>query len=157
MKTSYPKEEIQNYIHQYFEGNTSAEEEKILRNYFLQEDIDEDFISYRPLFVAWNDLVAQPEQMKIDFSLVENRDNADKSKILKYVRISTSAAAGIAACIILFFTIIRPKDTNAFVVIDGVKYTDNVIVKNAFDASMESVRIDLDEMFSDFHLIMEDL
>jgi len=159
MDTIYNKEEINHLILQYFEGNTSAEDEKILRDYFLQEDIDEDFRSYRPLFTAWNDLSNQPEQLKIDDSFVENQNNIyliEKSKIRKYLRISATAIAGIAACILLFFMTYHPQPTTTFVIIDGVKYTDDAIVKNAFDASIENVRIDMEDVFSDFHGMVED-
>lgn len=155
----YNKEEIQNLIEKYFEGETSSSQEKILQEYFLQDEVDEDLKQYRPLFNAFTDLTSQPELMEIDLSLVERQNNISitkKSKLKKYLRVSATAIAGIAACIALFFITYHPS-SDTFVIIDGKKYTDKTKIQNAFDASIENVRIDLHDVFSDLHeIVMED-
>jgi hypothetical protein len=41
---------INKLLNKYFDGNTSLEEETILKNYFSGENIDAQFIKYKPLF-----------------------------------------------------------------------------------------------------------
>ena len=159
MKVIYNKEEVKNLINEYFEGNTSSEQEKILHDYFQQEDIDEDFKQYCSLFQAWTDLAAQSDYVEIDSSFIEEEaifSIAKKSNRQKIIRISATAIAGVAACILLFFLTYHPQPTNSFVIINGVKYTDKTSVKNAFDASIENVRIDMEDVFSDLHGIVSE-
>jgi hypothetical protein len=155
----YNIENIRHLINQYFEGNTSSKEEEILRNYFQEEHIDEDLLEYRSLFQAFADLSAQPELLETDFSYIDNQKNISikpKSRIIKYFRVGATAIAGIAACIVLFFITYHPS-SDTFVIIDGKKYTDKTKIQNAFDESIENVRIDLHDVFSDLHeIVMED-
>lgn len=152
MKT-YNKIEIENLIKYYFEGETSSKEEQLLQEYFLQEDIDGDFLQYRPLFNAIGNLAEQPELMGIDTSFIDNSNNTITTKasvFKKHFRIAASVIAGIAACVVLFFMTYHPL-SDTFVVIDGKKYTDKAKIQTAFDASIENVRIDLEDVFSDLH------
>lgn len=152
MKT-YNKIEIENLIKHYFEGETSSKEEQLLQEYFLQEDIDGDFLQYRPLFNAIGNLAEQPELMEIDTKFVDNQNIisiGNNLNLRKYLRIGATAIAGIAACVVLFFMTYHPL-SDTFVVIDGKKYTDKAKIQTAFDASIENVRIDLEDVFSDLH------
>ena len=156
----YNNTEIENLINQYFEGNTSSKEEKILRDYFQEEHIDEDLLEYRSLFQAFADLSAQSELLETDFSYIDNQKNISikpKSRIIKYFRIGATAIVGVAACIVLFFITYHPQTTDTFVIINGKKYTDKASVQHAFETSLENVRIDMGDVFSDLHdIVMED-
>lgn len=41
---------IKNLLEEYFEGRTTLEEEKILKNYFSQSDVSPDLEKYKPIF-----------------------------------------------------------------------------------------------------------
>ncbi|MDR0368036.1 MAG: hypothetical protein LBH82_02715 [Bacteroidales bacterium] len=168
METYYNKETIQHLINRYFDGDTSFEEEEILREYFLRKEIDEDLAKYRSLFEAWTHLAVHPKWQEIDLLMLENKNvisgsdkkqdkfpweifNRKKLKTQKYIRLSTTAVAGIAACVLLFFITYHSHSQHSFVIIDGVKYTDKKTVQNAFDAALENVYIDFEDVFSDFH------
>ncbi len=43
-------EKINNLLQKYFDGDTSLEEEKILRGYFLSDNVDPQLAQYTPLF-----------------------------------------------------------------------------------------------------------
>ncbi len=93
---------IENLLEAYFEGNTSLQEEKALREYFSTESVAPHLEVYRPLF---------------EFIQQENREtlNLDATEEVFVFRFPTSAEAprkkfvirwgSVAATLILFLTI----------------------------------------------------
>ena len=47
--------DIHKLLNKYFEGETTSEEEKTLRNYFSQENISEDLLEIAPIFTFLED------------------------------------------------------------------------------------------------------
>lgn len=58
-------EKINNLLQKYFDGDTSLEEDKILRGYFSSENIDERLAKYVPLF----NFIHEEKAVKISDSL----------------------------------------------------------------------------------------
>ncbi len=58
---------IERLLDAYFEGQTSLEEEKMLRNYFLGKNVSEHLIQYKPIFVGLE--AASNEKMKTELKL----------------------------------------------------------------------------------------
>lgn len=67
---------IEKLLDAYFEGETTLEDEKILRNYFINENIPTHLVQYKPIFLGLD--AAQKEGTQKEFTLPESRS---KSKL----------------------------------------------------------------------------
>jgi hypothetical protein len=52
---------IEKLLEQYFEGQTSAEEEAMLRHFFASGDIPENLVMYKPLFAYFDDEIEKSD------------------------------------------------------------------------------------------------
>ena len=154
MNTDYNK--INSLINSYFNGETSRLEEEILRHYFLYEDVVPELLPYKSLFVSMNQLTDISdflEEEMLDFEDSKFAYNApfnpQKNRHTTYFFKIGIAITGIAASLILLFMLFKPNNHSNYVVINGIKYTDGTIVENALDASVENIRFDFEEIFSD--------
>ena len=139
---TYKPGQIKELIDKYFEGNTTGIEDRILHEYFIRDNIDKDLKEYTSLFKAWGDLYKNPDLSYITPLLAPEKNKTNKFKI------GVSILTGIAAGLLIFFLInTRPK---TYVIIDGIKYTDDITIKNAFETSINNARIDMEEIFIDF-------
>jgi len=88
------KENIQDLLNKYFEGESSLLEEKQLRHYFLFEDIATEFKNYKFLFTAF-------EEDKKIISMLEEEDLSyqNKSRSIGW----TSPMSWAAAAVVLVF------------------------------------------------------
>mgnify|MGYP003663889856 CR=1 FL=1 len=68
---------IERLLDSYFEGQTSLEEEKILKNYFLNENVADHLIQYKPIFMGLE--AAGREKMHRDLNLPQNKNNTHKT------------------------------------------------------------------------------
>ena len=58
---------INNLLQKYFDGNTSLEEEKILRGYFSSDNVDPQLAQYTPLFA----FISKEKAVKISATLTD--------------------------------------------------------------------------------------
>ena len=144
---------IENLLEKYFEGKTSLKEEKLLRKYFLRDDIPEHLRVYKPIFGFFS----EEHQLK----KLKNKKFVVRNKVMT-VRIF----AGIAASLLLFFTFnyfLVPKQSiqrESMVYIDGVKYTELDIINSKALNALENIsdtgndmitsQIDILNSFNDF-------
>jgi energy-converting hydrogenase Eha subunit C len=138
---------IHELIEKYFEGETSALEEKQLRLYFRADDIADDLKLYKPLFAYIDEEAelrnaAKQADNKLSFSL--------KRKILY---ITTAAAACVAILLsINFFNQSQQLSLisrGSFAIIDGQYYTDVQLVKSIAFEALKNVAVPTAEYFPD--------
>jgi hypothetical protein len=167
-------QEITLLIERYFEGLTTTDEEALLQHYFQQEPIDDDLLIYKPLFAAWADLREMPEELILTASNLTERDTKDDASgaknLLKMNALRSSQkqfaffavnkwkivsmASGVAAILVIgFFTLFYESPTVNYVMIDGQKYTDKTLIMHNFEQSLDNVKIDMNDMLSEFQTL----
>lgn len=120
--------DIDKIIEMYFDGETSLEEEKLLRNYFCQKNIEERHRIYAPMFNFFS----------------EERETTIESKLKR--KTPLYAWIGIAASILLLIGVgtfylapLENINSKSIVYIDGKRVTDiNTINSEALN-SIESI------------------
>lgn len=158
---------IQNLLDKYMDGATSNEEEATLRKYFEEHanDIPEEWESYRALFsyIGFEQMnlsqILEEEEKKIEKEDIledeeknipkkeEKKEEASRSRWLKYFGTSVAAAAIIAFLIVGIQKIAQPQP-ECYAVIDGKVYTDQEFVHNEALDALEDVSADSEDPFS---------
>jgi hypothetical protein len=116
-------EKVRILVEKYFDGMTSLKEEKVIRQYFAQNDVVENLKNIQPLFLY----------------LHKERERTVGNKSSKIIFLRWTSVA--AACLLLFFGLHWSKylqkstSERSLAYIDGVKCTDTgLIYKASFDA-----------------------
>lgn len=158
---------IQNLLDKYMDGATSNEEEATLRKYFEEHanDIPEEWESYRALFsyIGFEQMnlsqILKEEEKEIEKEDIledeeknipkkeEKKEEASRSRWLKYFGTSVAAAAIIAFVIVGIQKIAQPQP-ECYAVIDGKVYTDQEFVHNEALDALEDVSADSEDPFS---------
>ena len=130
---------IENLLEQYFEGNTSAEEEAMLRRFFTSEDIPENLAMYKPLFAYFDDEMrnndATSKTQEITREIRPKSANKPTHKTNRKFVLWISGVAACAAILVgmFFFTPQSGKCTGEgdYVIINGRCYTDAKTIRSA--------------------------
>ncbi|RHL33210.1 hypothetical protein DW026_14585 [Segatella copri] len=158
---------IQNLLDKYMDGATSNEEEAKLRKYFEEHanDIPEEWESYRALFsyIGFEQMnlsqILKEEEKEIEKEDIledeeknipkkeEKKEEASRSRWLKYFGTSVAAAAIIAFLIVGIQKIAQPQP-ECYAVIDGKVYTDQEFVHHEALDALEDVSADSEDPFS---------
>ena len=158
---------IQDLLDKYMDGATSNEEEAMLRKYFEEHgnDIPEEWESYRALFgyIGFEQMnlsqILKEEEKEIEKEDIledeeknipkkeEKKEEASRSRWLKYFGTSVAAAAIIAFLIVGIQKIAQPQP-ECYAVIDGKVYTDQEFVHNEALDALEDVSADSEDPFS---------
>jgi hypothetical protein len=151
---------MKNLIEKYFNGETTCEEEALIRDYFQQGNIAKDLQQFTLYFHGFSLLKKQlktplSDSHHTNFIAISSKTMKTAKQIRrreqKWFRIS-AAVVGTAAIIFITFILLRPTKTQCYVLIDGKKHTDKTLVMNTFYQSIENIRIDkneFDEIFQD--------
>ena len=154
-------------LDKYMDGATSNEEEATLRKYFEEHgnDIPEEWESYRALFgyIGFEQMnlsqILKEEEKEIEKEDIledeeknipkkeEKKEEASRSRWLKYFGTSVAAAAIIAFLIVGIQKIAQPQP-ECYAVIDGKVYTDQEFVHNEALDALEDVSADSEDPFS---------
>lgn len=158
---------IQDLLDKYMDGATSNEEEATLRKYFEEHgnDIPEEWESYRALFgyIGFEQMnlsqILKEEEKEIEKEDIledeeknipkkeEKKEEASRSRWLKYFGTSVAAAAIIAFLIVSIQKIAQPQP-ECYAVIDGKVYTDQEFVHHEALDALEDVSADSEDPFS---------
>ena len=158
---------IQDLLDKYMDGATSNEEEATLRKYFEEHanDIPEEWESYRALFsyIGFEQMnlsqILKEEEKEIEKEDIledeeknipkkeEKKEEASRSRWLKYFGTSVAAAVIIAFLIVGIQKIAQPQP-ECYAVIDGKVYTDQEFVHNEALDALEDVSADSEDPFS---------
>lgn len=123
-------------LDKYFEGQTSCEEERLLRRFFTQEDVPQHLQPYRALF-AYTTREAEKH----------GRQTRKTARLRSMIRWTARAAA----CLLLALGIGQVVNTAApapesYVVINGVRHTDPALVEEKAREAMQNVSISPEEL-----------
>jgi hypothetical protein len=92
-------------LDKYYKGETSIDEENILMNYFLDNDVPEEFCEDRKLFVGLNELkeedIVVPENLKND--ILNKLEPLQENKIKK-INFSLYKVMSVAASVVLIIS-----------------------------------------------------
>jgi negative regulator of sigma E activity len=158
---------IQDLLDKYMDGATSNEEEATLRKYFEEHanDIPEEWESYRTLFsyIGFEQMnlsqILKEEEKEIEKEDIledeeknipkkeEKKEEASRSRWLKYFGTTVAAAAIIAFLIVGIQKIAQPQP-ECYAVIDGKVYTDQEFVHHEALDALEDVSADSEDPFS---------
>lgn len=115
------REKIKALLEKYYEGDSSNEEEKLLRNYFLGDHIDDEFLPHRDIFIfSESEMISNKDIPDISNEIwdnIQSSNNVNTFKKRKLIYNYLSIAASIAILIVSFFFIrdeIQNKDTIQF-------------------------------------------
>ena len=159
---------IQDLLDKYMDGATSNEEEARLRKYFEEHgnEIPEEWESYRALFsyigfeqMNLSQILKEEKEKEIEKEdILEDeeknipkkegkKEEASRSRWLKYFGTSVAAAAIIAFLIVGIQKIAQPQP-ECYAVIDGKVYTDQEFVHHEALDALEDVSADSEDPFS---------
>lgn len=159
---------IQDLLDKYMDGATSNEEEATLRKFFEEHgnDIPEEWESYRALFsyigceqMNLSQILKEEKEKEIEKEdILEDeeknipkkegkKEEASRSRWLKYIGTSVAAAAIIAFLIVGIQKIAQPQP-ECYAVIDGKVYTDQEFVHHEALDALEDVSADSEDPFS---------
>ncbi len=144
---------ITEILNNYFEGKTTCEQEKELYAYFSQTTIDPSLEKYQSLFQALYQLKSNYQSVKAD-----DKENHSSMSIPAYKKNRTrrlltisSIAASVAAIFLIVFLTNKSFRSIDYVIIDGVKYTDSEKIETAMQSSLENVKIETQDLFSELN------
>ncbi|MDR2917704.1 MAG: hypothetical protein LBV74_23175 [Tannerella sp.] len=160
---------IDKLLERYFEGETSAEEEAVLRNFFTTGDVPGNLEMYKPLFGYFDDEIKkeyagrnkeyhpgnireikniQPENNKKTGNGGRTEQTGSRKKLVLWL-------SGTAACAALltgiFFSTSQSQKcpgSGNYVIIDGRCYTDAETVRSVALKTLHEISNDEDEFFS---------
>ena len=124
--------DIEHLLEQYFEGNTTAEEEALIRRFFTTGAVPDKLRMYRPLFAYFADEIKQSKP---------NRLFQHKNFVWWLSGVAASAAILVGA----FFVASQQKKcpvSGNYVMIDGRCYTDAATIHSATLKSLHAISED---------------
>jgi hypothetical protein len=124
-------------LEKYYKGETSLEEEALLKSTLLSEDKVSDDIYSHFLFHAFEEEKKElaPDSVKV-FSFLRPKS----SKISFYRNKWISIIGGVAACLAIVFTLFHyhnKQEYEAYVIINGVRINDEKLALQYINESIE--------------------
>lgn len=147
--------DIQHLIDKYFDGESSAEEEKILRRYFTQEDLPEELKAYASLFRFLDD-EATALAILNEIRSEEKRPVRRRLLSLRNLRTIAAVAATLLIAVLLLSRPDRkPALTGSYVWVDGKQITDPATVRKYAEASFGKIQPESDIIEDQLRFILE--
>jgi hypothetical protein len=127
------------------EGETTNEEEKIIGDYFANNDVPDDLLPYKEMFCAAAKPVSTPSQEEMESFFAENGIQKRRSRIIP---IFLRTVAGIAASILIFLagyqwsgTNMSPKTVTKIAYCDRIQHdTIEITVNKAINGKDQAYR-----------------
>ncbi len=148
------KNHIEILLEKYFEGMTSIEEEKMLRDYFQQGNIPESLEIYRPMFAFFNQEISKESSVISVIGKSETVIQQTAKKQKKNLIIIRWVTTGIAACFLIFagITLLNKQEEKLFahsrIYINGEKYTDIETIRSGTINTLNDLFEGNEEIFS---------
>jgi len=120
---------IEQLLEPYFEGLTSAEEEAKLRRFFMSDDVPDNLMMYKPLFVYFDSEITKSHP----------KSSYARTTIILWL----SGAAACTAILIGSFFITtqqnRCPEKGNYVMIDGRCHTDAATIRKTMQMTLQEV------------------
>ncbi|WP_042372209.1 hypothetical protein [Bacteroides neonati] len=141
---------IETLLTKYFEGETTCEEERELRQFFTSGIVPEQLEMYRPMFAF---LAEENKTDKKKGAVPTAHTSVDNNRILHPRRILLYSLGGIAAGLLLLLGIAGigypfHEKPDSYVIIDGKQYTDAKLIHQQATAAFEEVSLNEEEVFA---------
>ena len=145
-------DDIDQLLEKYFEGESSLDEEKTLRQYFSQGNVAKEYMQYKPLFVYLNN-----EHSASTIPNTIEKQNVNKRISLKQVlKLAVAASVAIFLYVGISYKYQKMTDNQTIAYIDGVKISNvseinlqaMVSLSNVSDISKETVGSQIDVLDS---------
>lgn len=140
--------DIEKLIERYFEGETSAAEEKYLRSFFASGKVPEYLVAYIPLFAYFDEEIRRKEVDVVPDKILVQKETKRSLRLVLYV------VSGVAACVLALLgtsRLLLPADpcfcSDNYVVINGRCYTDIHTVRSFALEALEEVATPADAYF----------
>ncbi|WP_298649565.1 hypothetical protein [uncultured Proteiniphilum sp.] len=148
--------DIRRLLDNYFEGNTSAEEEKTLRRYFAQDDLPEDMQVVAPIFRFLDDesaAMAVLNEIQRESPITTRR----KPLLLRKLRTIAAVAAALLIAVVLLTRPDKPFPSlnGNYVWVNGKRITDPATVRKYAESSFGKVRSESDIIEDQLRFILE--
>jgi len=138
MKKLYEIKKIKNLLEKYFEGETCSKEEEVLHTYFSENQVIEELKAEQDYFLALSQLKQKAKQPHL---VQKNQPNHIKKRF-----IPLSAAAAIAGLIVVSVFHFYSNNAN-YLIVNGVKTNDKAQIEAMFYTSLESAKIDMNDIW----------
>ncbi|MCF0192919.1 MAG: pyruvate ferredoxin oxidoreductase [Prevotella sp.] len=159
---------IEQLLEAYFNGETTIEEEKILRTFFCQEELPKSMVQYRELFV-YEQTEPQTDRLSADFDakimqLIADEEAKNSTKVVKFAKVSGMThsvmralqpffrAAAVVAVVITIGTASQALFNDASREQTGVAKIETQNGKNMADVQLQnadSLKADTLKVFND--------
>jgi hypothetical protein len=116
--------EITQLIDKYYKGETTLEEEHALKDILSSEEINNDDLYCRQMLLAFS---GEKEEITPSSAKIFSPTLKKTRKFSSYYRKWLYAAAGMAACVAIFFSTffyLHAQEHSAYVIINGVRIND---------------------------------
>lgn len=133
---------IEDLLNKYFEGKTSCEEERLLRQIFTQGIIPPHLEVYRPMFTFLN---KENQESKVMTPEVVKKTIPFRRRII--YSLSSLAAVALLVLAIAGITRYYTVTPDNYVIIDGEYYTSTQVVHKEALAAFQEVSFSEDEIF----------
>lgn len=135
---------IQKLLDRYFEGETSREEEKELRELFANRDIPDEFLPLVPIF----DFLKDEEEAITILNEIKQEHLALAKRTKRARRITRSFVAAIAVLLVAVLLIQHTGqdilEEDSYVWVDGVKITDPHVIQQHAELSFGKINTNID-------------
>lgn len=150
------KTDIHHLLDKYFEGDTSAEEEKILRHYFAQDYLPEDLKAYASIFRFLDDESAALAVL----NEIQRESNVSVRRKPLLVRKLRTIAAVAATLLIAILLLTHPDRQSSslngnYVWVDGKQITDPATVSKYAESSFGKVQSESDIIEDQLRFMLE--
>ncbi|MBP6064620.1 hypothetical protein [Bacteroides sp.] len=144
---------IETLLAKYFEGETTCEEERELRQFFAKGIVPEQLNMYRPMFAFFeaekkvNEREKQAIEAPPPIAPARGKQRFSLHHALLY------SLSGIAVGFLLLLSITGINHSlnakpESYVIIDGKQYTDATLIRQQATAAFEEVSLNEEEMFA---------
>ncbi|MDO5524114.1 MAG: hypothetical protein Q4G48_08750 [Bacteroidia bacterium] len=132
--------DIYELLKKYFEGETSGEEEKTLRNYFSQETVSEDLQEIAPIFTFLQDeaaVLSVLDEIRKEESAIPRKNNRLHRAMWTIAALAASLFIGI---ILLHRSTQTTQFTENYAWVNGEKITHPETVRHYAEKSFGNVK-----------------
>lgn len=147
---------MEELLERYFEGETSAAEEKQIRTFFASGQVPEHWAVYIPLFAYFDEEIERKAIERNEMPDLETKQVSASVRYKSRMRTVFYLLSSAAACILAFLSLARllyPADpcscSDNYVVINGRCYTDIHTVRSLAIEALQEVATPADTYFSE--------
>lgn len=145
---------MEELLERYFEGETSAVEERQIRVFFAAGEVPEHLAVYIPLFAYFDEEIERKVAVQQDKTSLKFEQAATQIRYPNRVRRAFYIFSGVAACMLALLSLTRWLDaadpclcSGNYVVINGRCYTDIQTVRSLAVEALHEVATPVDTYF----------